>query len=66
MEKSDEKFELRNTHKWKDNKCIYCGCERIEIENPNAKWNWKQYVDTETGEITRKYQCKSKQLVMDI
>ena len=56
------KYELRNTHKWKDDRCVHCGCIRIWIENPNASWDWAQYVDPETGEITRKAQCHTNQL----
>lgn len=55
------KLTLRNTHKWKDDTCIHCGCLRIWVENPNASWNWAQYVDPETGEITRKAQCRTNQ-----
>ena len=57
---------VRNTHSWNANKCIHCGCIRIEVENPNAKWNYKQYVDPKTGEITRKMTCETKQYKLEL
>lgn len=63
MHKSEKNiFTLRGNHKWKGDTCIYCGCLRIKEKNPNATWDWTHYVNTETGEISRKIQCKTKQL----
>lgn len=57
-----ENREVRKNHQWKGDTCIHCGAIKISVENPNASWNWTQYVDSETGEITRKMTCYSKQL----
>ncbi len=58
--------QIRNSHKWVNEKCIHCGCVRIEVDNPNAKWNYKQYVNTETGEISKKITCITKQYEMNL
>lgn len=55
----------RNTHKWKGDTCVIYGCVRVWTENPNAKWNWVSYADPETGEIRRKVECKTKQLILN-
>ncbi len=57
----------RSRHSWNEkNECKICGCIRIERENPNASWNWWDIANPETGEITRTYQCRTKQLEMII
>lgn len=59
-------LEKRKTHKWINGKCIYCKTEKIRIENPNANWDWTQYVDPETGDITQKKQCHSNQTELNL
>lgn len=62
----DFKRMIRNTHKWDaQDTCIHCGGFRFEVKQEGKQWNWIQYVDTETGEITRKLTCKTKQLELD-
>lgn len=59
------KQETKKKHSWKDDICKICGCARIKETHPhNEKWTYYNYVDTETGEIRRSIECKTKQLIM--
>ncbi len=68
METSENKVKLesRNTHKWKNESCIYCGCLRLKTWNEQYKWWNTEIVDTETGEITIRKQCTTKQIELQL
>lgn len=59
------KYERRNTHKWRKNTCVHCGCYRMKETHPNNKmWSIWKYYDAETGEEKRKTYCKTNQLIL--
>ena len=62
---SEEKREIRNTHRWNDNTCVICGCYRLKEVHPiNKNWTLWKYYDPETGAESRKVYCKTNQLLL--
>ncbi len=65
METSENPKSRRNTHKWRENTCVICGCYRMKEKHPiNKKWKLWVYYDKETGEESRKLYCITNQYLL--